>query len=235
MNRIEERDFWNRKRPQRTRPALLEQSRTLTRMGVVLFLLGLFAVFVEQAPFLYQVILGAPIFEEFLKLGLVLLLLGWTQWLPGGVVIRALGALAVGFGFGVLEHVTTYPDEGAWSYGFRLAFHALTPLLSVLTLAVLQPLKDTRVRFLALVPSVFLHYVNNYAAVLFVPFSLLDLGILFVPLSGGIVLLLLVGCFLIPAMGRQVRAYAQDKVLSRFPPMPPFWRDQVAERRMRQS
>jgi RsiW-degrading membrane proteinase PrsW (M82 family) len=145
----------------REEPPLDRFTRTQARLAATLALTGLVAVFVKQVPLGGQIVLGAPLFEEFLKVGLALLpaaaLHVRTLW------VRLPLALAVGAGFGALEHWLSYPDEGGLVLYGRIAFHALTAGLSM---AVLHGLRgaDNRLGLACTLPSSFLHAANNTAA-----------------------------------------------------------------------
>ncbi len=154
------------------------------RFAAVMFGMGFAAVFVRQAPIHLQIILGAPIFEEMVKFGLALLIGlslswllrgarmdGWDHWAWG--FLRVPIALAVGAGFGVLEHVTTYPSEPDSSYYWRIAFHAISTGASMVVYHAALGARDVRTRWLAVAPAVALHYVNNYSAIVLGASSLL--------------------------------------------------------------
>lgn len=132
------------------------------RLAGVLFLFGFFTVFVNQAPLVYQIVLGAPIFEEFLKFGLAMLI---------AIPLRAMAlrlpvAFAVGAGFGVLEHYVTYPDESTVQFYGRIAFHGGATALSLIAYHAVAVLPDVRSRFLATLPATLIHFANNFLAVL---------------------------------------------------------------------
>ncbi len=131
----------------------------LWRLGLVLFAAGFVAVFIDQAPFLLQVVLGAPIFEEALKAGLAILITARAR------ALRLPVAWLVGAGFGVLEHYVTYSEESVASLVLRIAFHAYATGLTASCLTVLESGRDVRVRWIAPLPAIVLHYVNNVLAV----------------------------------------------------------------------
>lgn len=130
---------------------------------------GFLAVFVDQAPFLFQLVLGAPIFEELLKFGIALLLAYPLRFR----LLRVPVALAVGAGFGWLEHALTYAAEGDRSFMWRVLFHALSTGLSMAVWQGLERMGDVRVRWGAPLGAIFLHYVNNAMAI---PLALLGLA-----------------------------------------------------------
>lgn len=169
----------------------------------ILFGFGFFSVFVRQASFLLQVILGAPIFEEMVKFGLALILahiitaagggMRGERWRHGGwLALRLPIALAVGAGFGILEHGSTYSGEDVWSYVWRVGFHACATGTSMVAYQAAIGAPDARTRWFAIGPSVLLHYINNYGAVVLSFGGVLVTGLGFVAqiLSSAIVLTL---------------------------------------------
>ncbi len=240
VENLPERAFWGKRARGDARPPFAAWSAASEhRFAGVLLLAGFFAVFVDQAAFLYQLVLGAPIFEELFKFGLALLLatgirvrtaLGraageFIRWpLAAGVgaglgammatdpllleqvvrvwpdvtvrmaaaagaalfflltlLARGVGALgaplgalgvvrvplafAVGAGFGILEHTITYSEEPTRILYGRVAFHGGSTALTMVLYSILASLPDVRVRWLALVPSVVLHWLNNASAI----------------------------------------------------------------------
>lgn len=131
------------------------------RIAMFLFGAGFLAVFVNQMPIYFQIVLGAPIFEEMFKFGLALLLVFWIPW----GAIRIPMALAIGGGFGVLEHYVTYVEEPNFSYFWRVAFHSLSTGTSMIFYQLMQS-RDRLTWPVALAPSVIIHYVNNTGAVI---------------------------------------------------------------------
>ncbi len=158
------------------------------KFAAVVFGFGFFAVFIRQSNIFFQIILGAPIFEEMVKFGLAMLISTALIWLLGGarlrswespwwLAIRLPAALAVGAGFGFMEHYTTYASESDWSFFWRVMFHSLATGTSMIAFQAVLPSADLRVRWLAMVPAIFLHYVNNYGAVILGVGSLLISGL----------------------------------------------------------
>ncbi len=173
------------------------------KFAAVVFGFGFFAVFIRQANIFFQIILGAPIFEEMVKFGLALLIATALLWVLGAgrlrqwespwwLFIRLPAALAVGAGFGFMEHYTTYPGETDLSFFWRVMFHSLATATSMIAYQAVLPSADLRVRWLAMVPSIFLHYVNNYGAIVLGVGSLLvsGLGLVAEVLSNFVVLTL---------------------------------------------
>jgi hypothetical protein len=113
-------------------------------------------------PFLAQVVIGAPLFEEMFKLGLALLpcaALGIRT-----LTVRLPLGLASGGGFGVLEHFLSYAEEPTTVFYGRIAFHALATGLSVLVLHGLSA-GPRRLVMACTLPATFIHAGNNTAAV----------------------------------------------------------------------
>ena len=139
------------------------------RFAAVTAGIGFFAVFILQAPILYQVVLGAPIFEEFLKFGLAMLLVGGLRVLP----LRMAAGFLVGAGFGVLEHAVTYSAEPDYVYVGRVLFHGGAAMLSMLCFHLLEPALDVRNRWWSTAAATFIHYLNNAVALLSLPLLVL--------------------------------------------------------------
>lgn len=170
------------------RPRFADLPSTPSKHGALLALAGFAAVFLDQAPFLYQLVLGAPIFEELFKFGLALIA---TAALPR-LWARLPAALLIGAGFGVMEHFVSYSAEPTSVLVGRIAFHGLS---TGLTMVVYEAVRRRSVHDLwwAPVPSIFIHYLNNAGAiVLGVPLELVGLGAWSFIWSGGLVLALLV-------------------------------------------
>lgn len=154
--------FFREGAPEEQRP-LVDWARRPGVHAAAFVVLGGFGVFLEQANILFQIVVGAPVFEELLKFGAALgvaTLLGL-----GSRPLRFGVALAVGVAFGGLEHYVTYPDEPLAALRFRMTFHAGTPALSMALYDALAPVEDPRVRWAATVPATVLHWANNAAAV----------------------------------------------------------------------
>ena len=144
-------------------PLVDRVSRTDLRLALSLLVLGFVAVFVRQMPLPLQIVFGAPLFEEMFKLGLALLPCAALR--VRLLVVRLPFAFASGAGFGFLEHFVTYSDEtGATFYG-RVAFHALTTVLSMLVLHGLSSSGPRRRVLACTLPSTLVHAANNTAAV----------------------------------------------------------------------
>lgn len=137
-------------------------TRTDLRLAAALSVAGFVAVFVKQVPVGGQVVFGAPLFEEFLKVGLALL--PWAALGVRSLWLRLPTAGLVGAGFGALEHYVSYSSEPqAFVFG-RMFFHGLTAGLSMAVLHGLQG-TDRRLLLLCTMPATFLHAANNSAAV----------------------------------------------------------------------
>jgi hypothetical protein len=147
-------------------PLLWRTAATPLHFASVLVGLGFFSVFVDQASLLTQLVLGAPVFEEFVKFGLALLLVAWLPRPAGvagapAVAVRMAAAWACGAGFGWLEHTVSYGSEGPGLLMVRMVFHGAAAGLSMACFTVLERLPDVRSRWFSTLPSSFLHYLVN--------------------------------------------------------------------------
>ncbi|MGB0653403.1 MAG: hypothetical protein ACPGQL_09405 [Thermoplasmatota archaeon] len=136
----------------------------------VLLLVGFVAVFVNQAPLLFQIVAGAPIFEELFKFGLALLVAYPLRFLA----LRLPVAWVIGGSFGVLEHYVTYSAEDTAMFVGRILFHGGATGLSMALFHVLERVPEVRVRFWSPVWAVFIHYLNNSYAVVSLPLNFVD-------------------------------------------------------------
>lgn len=155
--------FYERDPPPERRP-LDSWVQDPRRQAAVFALAGFLGVFVEQANILFQIVVGAPVFEELFKFGIALGLVSLLR-VPSRVPRFLLAAL-VGAGFGWLEHAVTYPEEAAAALRFRLGFHAATPALSMAVYDSLASLANHRIRWAVTVPASAVHWLNNFTAVL---------------------------------------------------------------------
>lgn len=156
-------EFYERDPPPEPRP-LDRWARDPRRQAAVFALAGFLGVFVRQADAIFQIVVGAPVFEELFKFGVALAvvsLLGIRRRLPR----FALAALA-GAGFGGLEHAITYPEEPLAALRFRVGFHAATPALSMAVYDAVKQLDNHRTRWAVTLPATGVHWLNNFAAVL---------------------------------------------------------------------
>jgi hypothetical protein len=172
MPRHEQDRFFPMPAPANQLPFLWWSAAKAHRQALLLFGAGFFSVFTLQSHFFVQVVLGAPLFEEMLKFGLALLLVAWlparTSRLVAGVLTVTV-ALALGAGFGILEHWVTYRAESNLSYLWRVVFHSGSTGLSALLYSFVASSFEVRTRWLALAPSILLHYANNAGSVFLVP------------------------------------------------------------------
>ena len=202
-------------------PWLDRITRTDLRLALAFFLSGLVAVFFHQVPLGGQVVVGAPLFEEFFKLGLALL--PWAALRIQSLAVRLPTAGLVGVGFGVMEHFLSYGDEPTFILYGRMAFHGLTCALSM---AVLHGLRgaDRRLLLAATLPSSFIHAGNNSAAVslgLFGLFSGLDehlLETLGLRVAAVFLFLLVVACATWPIWMQAYRSLLERRLLPRLRP-----------------
>lgn len=132
--------------------------------GAILAGVGFLGTLVLAADFLRQVVVGAPFFEELLKFGLALVLVGALRITPGA--LRVLVGLVPGAAFGVFEHYVTYSSEPLLVLADRIAFHSGASAFSMALYHALAPLPDARIRWFAPLPSMLLHWANNFLALL---------------------------------------------------------------------
>lgn len=147
-----------------------------TKVGLVFLAVGFLGVFLQQMvglllavgdpilAILPQVVFGAPVFEEAFKFGLALALAGALR--ARHLALRIPLALLIGAGFGLFEHYSTYPEEDLQGFVWRVAFHAFSPSLSMVGYEVLAGDSHPATRWGATLAAAFVHYLNNFGAVL---------------------------------------------------------------------
>lgn len=165
---IPEDEFYATPRPPTEASLFVKAAERPWQFGALLFLVG-WAGILLQLGFLRQLVVGAPIFEEFAKFGpplLVVALLGarsltarlpWA-WLSGGA-------------FGIFEHYSTYSSEPLWMFAERVAFHAGATGLSMVIYTAVERLPSVRSRWVSTVPATVIHWGNNFGALVFAIFS----------------------------------------------------------------
>jgi hypothetical protein len=216
-------------------PLLWRNAASRLRFAAVLAGLGLFSVFVHQASLLTQLVLGAPVFEEFIKFGLALLAVGWLPRLRGPaalpvVAVRMAAAWACGAGFGWLEHALSYSGEGESLLLVRMLFHGGAAGLSMACFTVLETLSDVRSRWFATVPSSFFHDLVNASCPLQLAAGLLAPGIDFGGLWVATVTALVAAATLaVPLARGALRAVVERQVAERLPALPESIRAVVAQ------
>lgn len=160
-------------------PFAVRYAASPLRLAGVFAVLGFFAVFVHQASLELQIVVGAPVFEELVKFGLALLAVGAIprggRLFPLVALLRVVVALAVGAGFGWLEHFATYAEEPVEVFVGRVLFHAGSTALSMAMYCVLEGAADVRLRWFATAPATAIHYANNVGAIAFL--ALPDVGL----------------------------------------------------------
>lgn len=167
--------YAGRPRPPPEVPVVVRAAATPMRFALVIFLVGWGGI-LFQAGILQQIVFGAPVFEELAKLGPALLVVALLR--VRSLWVRLPLAWASGAAFGVMEHYVTYVDEPTWLFAGRVAFHAISPGLSMLVYGALESYPDVRARWAATVPATLFHWANNFAALafavggIFVPFAL---------------------------------------------------------------
>lgn len=126
---------------------------------------GIAGTLFAGSTFLEKVAVVAPIFEEYAKLGLALLVLAALS-LSSGASAYALGALS-GLAFGLLEHAVTYSGETQLMFVVRGLFHALAAGLSGLIYVHLRRREELApgVGWFAIAPAALVHAANNVSAV----------------------------------------------------------------------
>lgn len=139
--------------------------------GATLLLLGVLGI-VLQRGVVRQIVIGAPIFEEFAKFGLALVAVSVLRLRP--LALRLPFAWASGAGFGVFEHAMDYASEPRVEFISRVAFHAGSAGLSMAAFALIEPLPDVRVRWASTLASSVCHWANNFGAI-----ALAVVGVLF--------------------------------------------------------
>ena len=241
IGRMDDRDFFGHPTPPPSR-ILARWAQSRTKLAAVLLGTGFFAVFLNQAPLHIQLVIGAPVFEETFKFGLAMLL---VAWLPArgalripAIALRCVSGLAVGAGFGWMEHHLTYASEDQVTYWGRITFHALTTALSMLAYSVLEPAAEVRTRWLSTVPATFVHYLNNGFGVVFVllaaPFGTDAAQVVGLSWAAGCLAVLALLCILIPVRAQAARRLAHEAVARHFPEarVSPKWPAPGAARRL---
>lgn len=160
---IPEAVYYGDERPPSEPGMLLRAAARPVVFGVTLFLLGWLGILLQRS-FLRQIVVGAPVFEEFAKFGLALILV--TMLGARHMGARLPYAWLSGLGFGLFEHFVSYPEE-PWSMALlRSAFHAGATGLSMAAYSIVEPWDDQRARWLSTIPSTVGHWANNFGVVL---------------------------------------------------------------------
>lgn len=133
--------------------------------GLVALLVGIAGTLFAGSTFLEKIAVVAPIFEEYAKLGVALLLLASLGLSRGGPAF-ALGSLS-GLAFALLEHHLTYSSETELMFLVRGLFHTLAAGLSALVYVHLRRRENLApgVGWFAIAPSALVHAANNVFAV----------------------------------------------------------------------
>ncbi|HUR24490.1 MAG TPA: hypothetical protein VM327_00555 [Candidatus Thermoplasmatota archaeon] len=209
-------------------PAAVRFATSPLLLGGVFAVLGSFAVFVQQASIELQIVIGAPVFEELVKVGLALLLVGAVprggRLFPLVALLRIGVAWSVGAGFGWLEHVVTYAGEPQEIFLGRVLFHGGSTALSMAAYCVLEGAADVRLRWFATAPATALHYANNVGAIAFIAAP--DRGLAWAAaITAAVYVLLVAG----PLSARAWRPWAAAWTLRHWPfhpsPTPEDWDD----------
>lgn len=140
--------------------------------GLFTTFLGLWAVLFVGIG-LQRAIIIAPIFEEFLKFGIALIIgsamFGRSLWARVGI------ALVVGMLFGLTEHAVSYASEPDTVYVFRTIFHSTSTMLSVGLYTRLEQSGSVSLLWYAPIVPIIFHFLYN----LFVVASTMILLIIF--------------------------------------------------------
>lgn len=219
--------FFQAAAPPNGEPEMVRFAASPLRLAGVFAVLGFFAVFVDQASIELQIVIGAPVFEEFVKFGVALLLVGA---IPRGrafallAVVRVTVAWAVGAGFGWFEHAVSYPDEPREILVGRVLFHSGSTALSMAAFCALEVASDVRLRWFATAPATLLHYANNVGAVGLL--ALPDVGLWW---AAGITALVYAGLVAVPATSPWWRPWAESWTRAHWAlrrgPVPEDWAD----------
>ncbi|MHB1260712.1 MAG: hypothetical protein ACYC2H_03250, partial [Thermoplasmatota archaeon] len=219
--------FFQAAAPPEGLPAAVRFAASPLRLAGVFAVLGFFAVFVHQASIELQIVIGAPVFEELVKFGLALLLVGA---IPRGrgfallALLRVAVAWAVGAGFGWLEHLVTYSDEPREILIGRVLFHSGSTALSMAAFCALEVAADVRLRWFATAPATALHYANNVGAVALL--ALPDVGLLW---ALGVTSAVYAALVAVPATAPWWRPWVESWVRAHWPlergPVPEDWAD----------
>ncbi len=133
--------------------------------GLSMLGVGVAGTLFAGSTFLEKVAVVAPIFEEYAKLGVALLVLTALGLSRSGPAF-SLGILS-GLAFGLMEHAVTYPAESTSMFVVRGFFHALAAGLSALVYVHLRRREGLApgAAWFAIAPSALVHAANNVAAV----------------------------------------------------------------------
>lgn len=131
--------------------------------GFLCSLVGIWAVLFVGFS-VQRIVVIAPIFEEFLKFGVALLI---SSVLFGRSTLSRLGTgIIVGSLFGFIEHATTYSSEPSIFFLLRTLFHMATAMLSISMYSAFEAHEETVVIPLAPVYPILIHFFNNTFVVL---------------------------------------------------------------------
>lgn len=167
--------FYGDERPSTAEePFTVRFARNPLAFAGILFLVGWIGI-LAQRGFLRQLVVGAPVFEEFAKLGLALVVVTLLRVRP--VWLRLPFGWASGAAFGVMEHFLSYGAETPFLYAARVAFHATACGLSMAVFSLVESLSDSRARWISTVASTLLHWANNFGAVVLALLALLLGGV----------------------------------------------------------
>ena len=187
--------------------------------GSVLLLLGVLGILLQRG-IVRQIVIGAPIFEEFAKFGLALTVVALLRIRP--LALRLPFAWASGAAFGVFEHAMDYADEGGLGFVARVAFHAGSAGLSMAAFTLLEGLPDVRVRWASTLASSLCHWANNFGAIALAVVGLLLRDSYVVDMTWSLLVTMAVYALtLVVAFGRaRLRPLVARELARIFPPGP---------------
>lgn len=180
-----------RERPNYSTPSeLSELAETPIYFGAALAFLGFWGVLFVGFNVVQRIVVVAPIFEEFLKFGVAILV--GAALFGRSMASRVAVALVVGSIFGLVEHTITYAGEPDVNYLFRVLFHMITTTLTVAVYTMFEERDLTGMLWVAPTYPILLHFANNafvvVAGILMTMLGVVDTA---VPLVFGAILIVL--------------------------------------------
>lgn len=158
---VPEKAFFPTKRPPEERSFAEIGARHTLRFGALLLGLGWLGILIQRG-LLRQLVVGAPVFEEFAKFGLALVAVSLLRVRP--VWARVPFGWASGAAFGVFEHFVSYADEDLATFVLRVLFHGGSCGLAITLFTMLEPGPDVRLRWASTLPSSLFHWAFNFGS-----------------------------------------------------------------------
>lgn len=180
-----------RERPNYSTPSEIgDLAETPIYFGAALAFLGFWGVLFVGFNVVQRIVVIAPIFEEFLKFGVAILV--GAALFGRSMASRVAVALVVGSIFGLVEHTITYADEPDVNYLFRVLFHMITTTLTVAVYTMFEERDLTGMLWIAPTYPILLHFANN-AFVVVAGIVMATLGVVetAIPLVFGTILIVL--------------------------------------------